>query len=86
MTLRTTINRGIAAAEIAVIRAILERPPTSSEAGSLIDQIESLRAIDRCTCGCDSVDFAALDPTIPSSPVADGIGNTPSGGLVEVIV
>jgi hypothetical protein len=39
-----------------------------------------------CGCGCDSVDFTPHDPSHTSAPVADGVGTTPAGGDVGVIV
>ena len=39
-----------------------------------------------CKCGCASVNFEECAPDLPSHPVADGIGKTPRGGCVGVIV
>jgi hypothetical protein len=79
MTERARINRPITAEEIAVIRSTLERAPVSPEFAGLAADVETLRAIDQCLCGCDSVDFAPSDPTRPPRPIGDGIGTTPSG-------
>ena len=40
----------------------------------------------RCECGCASVDFDAPASDQHSTVVADGIGQTPRGGQVGVIV
>ncbi len=37
-------------------------------------------------CGCDSVDFVEQDKIQQAKPIADGIGSTPRGGKVGVIV
>jgi hypothetical protein len=86
VTQRATINRPITPEEIAVIRTTLERAAVSPEYATLVDALEHLRAIDRCACGCDSVDFAETDAADPPKPIGDGIGNTAKGGMVGVIV
>ena len=86
MTQRATINRPITAAEIAVIRSALEKAPKAGAGSPLLANLEELWAIDRCGCGCDSVDYLPHDPGRPATLVADGIGTTPSGGTVGVIV
>jgi hypothetical protein len=86
MTQRAKINRSISDAEVAVIRAALERAPVAGVAVPSLDGLHTLRAVDRCGCGCDSVDFALHDPAQPSKPLADGIGLTPTGGMVGVLV
>ena len=86
MTERAKINRPITGDEAAVIRAALERAPVSPEFSALAHVLDDLRAVDRCACGCDSVDFVRHDPAHPAKPIADGIGTTPAGGMVGVIV
>jgi hypothetical protein len=86
MTERAKINRPITPEEVAVIRATLERAPVSPQFASLAAGLGSLRAVNRCQCGCDSVDFVEEDPAHRSKPIADGIGTTAAGGTVGVIV
>lgn len=86
MTERARINRPVTPEEIAVIRATLDRAPVSPEFSALTTGLERLRAIDQCSCGCDSVEFAEHGRTRRSSPIGDGIGTTPAGGTVGVIV
>jgi hypothetical protein len=50
------------------------------------DAISSLQVVARCECGCASVDFDAPASDQHSTVVADGIGHTPRGGQVGVIV
>jgi hypothetical protein len=86
VTERATINRRITPEEVAVIRSALERAAVAPEFSALSSGLESLRAVGKCSCGCDSVDFAEHDPARPSKPIGDGIGTTPAGGTVGVIV
>ncbi len=86
MTERAKINRAITPQEVAVIRCALERAAVAPEFSTLSIGLESLRAVAKCSCGCDSVDFAEHDPARPSKPIGDGIGTTPAGGTVGVIV
>ena len=86
MTQHGKINRPITPEEIAVIRTTLERTAVSPEYATLVNALEHLRAVDRCRCGCDSVDFAEHDATAPAKPIGDGIGTTAKGGMVGVII
>jgi len=86
MTKRASINRPILPQEVAVIRAALDRAPTSPEYVALGAKVENLRVVGQCGCGCDSVDFSDSDPRNLPRPIADGIGETPSGGKVGVII
>lgn len=86
MTERAKINRPIKPEEVAVIRAALERACKEPLATGIADTIHHLHRIDQCDCGCDSVDFVPYDSVHMPYPVADGIGRTPAGGDVGVIV
>jgi hypothetical protein len=86
MTERTNVNRAVTPDEIAVLRTALERAPASPSLSSLGDDLAGLRVIERCPCGCDSVDFAEPDFDRPAKPIADAIGTTRTGGMVGVIV
>ena len=69
-----------------MIRATLERASVRGRTSPFVAQLDQLRVVDRCGCGCDSMDFLLHDPDHPAKPVADGIGTTPSGGMVGVLV
>jgi hypothetical protein len=79
-------KRGITADEAAVIRAALERVAVSPEVHALAATIHHLGVVSRCTCGCDSIDFEEYDSTRPVHPIADGVGTTPDGTSVGIIV
>ena len=85
MTKRVTIDRPITLEERSVIRATLERAAVSPGYESLATKLEHLRAVERCGCGCDSVEFY-IDRDRPSEPISDGIGQTAAGGTVGIIV
>jgi hypothetical protein len=86
MTKRITADRPISPSEIAVIQVMLERAAVDPSCQRLAADVERLRVIDRCACGCDSVEFKAHDADRPSTLIADGTGVTPSVGQVGVII
>jgi hypothetical protein len=79
---RRTINP----AEVAVLRAVLLRAPTEPDSTTLLTGIEALEVVERCPCGCDTVRFAVSVDAARERPIADGVGLTPAGGRVGVIV
>ena len=83
--MRTKPNRPITDAEIAVVRAALERFPETPDAQELLSTVSSLRVVDQCQCGCPSVDFARGSSEHPR-PIADGLGITSNGERVGIIV
>lgn len=83
--MRAKPNRPINDAEIAVVRAALERCAETPEARELLPTVNSLRVVDQCHCGCATVDFACNSSEHPR-PIADGIGITPSGDRVGIII
>jgi hypothetical protein len=83
---RSALNRPITEEEISVVLAALARVPC--ERAPTIDRsmIEKLRVVAKCPCGCDSVDFVAFDKSRRPRRIADGIGETPSGGVVGLLI
>ena len=69
-----------------MIRATLEHASNIPDVSRFVGNVDRLHVISRCGCGCDSVDFAKHDPEHPSRIIADGIGLTPKGGQVGVMV
>jgi hypothetical protein len=84
--MRPALDRPITSEEAAVIRSALKRVPTLPEVLRFAASIDHLHAVSRCGCGCDSVDFAEHDPAHPSRIIANGIGTTPAGWQVGVLV
>jgi hypothetical protein len=66
---------------------LLERG--TAEARALVPQVDELRVVSRCDCGCPSIDFALADGTPgPHSGgvVAEAAGESPEGALVGAMV
>jgi hypothetical protein len=83
--LRLKLNRQISDREAAVVRAAIEHACVNPIAHELIKTVSELYVVGQCGCGCDTVNFEP-DPSEHSRPIADGIGATPSGGTVGVLV
>jgi hypothetical protein len=69
-----------------VIRAALERASTAPSTNAPVEHLEQLQVIDRCECGCDSVDFVPFDLDNRPKPIADAAGETPAGGMVGLLI
>jgi hypothetical protein len=72
--------------EIEVIRAAIARARVQPVYSEDIVSLSDLIVAGQCNCGCASVDFEKREPERPSHRIADGIGTTPQGGCVGVIV
>lgn len=83
---RARIDRPVSSSEQSVLRAALTKVPVVASATALIDCLEKLRVVERCACGCDTVEFYRTNGPEKAEIVADGIGRTPQGGRVGVIV
>ena len=83
---RTALDRSITPQESAVIRATLEHAAKKSDTSRFASGVDRLHAIGKCGCGCDSFDFAKHDPARRSQIIADGIGVTPKGSQVGVLI
>jgi hypothetical protein len=72
--------------EIAVVEAALAVAPISHRASFLRRGAHSLRVRASCDCGCASVDFEMTPVRGSCRLVADGVGRTPSGGRVGILI
>ena len=79
-------TRPIRKEEIEVIRAALEQAGVRSVDETAVSSIPTLTVVERCECGCASVDFEARPSEHPWELLGDGVGVTPRGGKVGVIV
>jgi hypothetical protein len=83
---RTTEPRQVTQEEADVIRAALDCAASTAPLVGLLRPLGELRVVGRCECGCDSIDFIPAETERHSRPLADGIGTTPAGGTVGIIV
>ena len=86
VTKRATVDRAISPAEITVVQVMLKRAAVAPEYSRLGSDLNRLRVVERCSCGCDSVDFKRDDPQTRPKPIADDTGETIAGGQVGVII
>ena len=87
MNMRVTVTpRPITQHEIAVIRAALEKAASVQLEPTVLERLGNLRVVERCACGCDSVDFVEYDAQRRWHPIADGTGTTPAGTTVGLII
>lgn len=78
-------QRSISPQELDVLRHVLRRCRTCN-ALPIHDLIaENLIVSSLCECGCDTVDFKVSGNT-PPTIIADGLGDTPDGDRVGIIV
>jgi hypothetical protein len=80
------IRRPIHVLEIEVIQATLVEARVQWVDEAAIASIRSLFIGGRCECGCASVDFDVPISLSRQKPMGDGIGLTPNGGRVGIIV
>jgi hypothetical protein len=76
--------RPISAEEAAFVRTALQRAPVGADRTALFATIDKLVVVDRCKCGCPSVNFESS----PSSRgiVVEGLAKSVSGAEVGFIV
>ena len=84
--MQESLPRPISAEEVAVIYRALEVCPTGPVSQALRDSVPTLCVIWRCTCGCDTVNFEHMNESARQTIVADGIGETPAGKEIGLIV
>ena len=79
------VMRNINADEIAVLTAATKRAAVVSVTADMRASIPNLVVVWACSCGCASVNFE-VEEGMKVTPVAWGVGHTPRGGQVGVIV
>ena len=81
-----TERRRIQQEEVEVILVTMRQAPVRSIDDNVVTSVATLTVISRCECGCASVDFNKRSSAHRSKPLGDGVGATPRGGRVGVIV
>ena len=77
-------RRPISDIEATIVRETIQRAAVQPVSEDLLSTIPYIHVVGRCGCGCATVHFEAQSRE--SYPIAEGIGTTPSGGTVGVIV
>lgn len=70
--------------EVAVVRNALLKAPLGEVPKPMLREVESLKVIGICECGCGSIYFGPTHK--PDRPVADGIGYSADGERIEIMV
>ena len=78
------MNRPLSDEEEAIVRWLIER--TDPLLSRLSSTVSKLRVVDRCGCGCPSVDFEVDGQRPPAQPIANAAGATVDGDEVGVIL
>ena len=79
-------SRPITDSELEVVRWLIEHARTPSGEGYSSINLERLHVIDRCHCGCASVDFELAGQSSDARVVADAIVQRPNGTQAGVIL
>lgn len=82
------VSRPLTQQEAALLRWMLDN--CGPDALAYMDQIDRLRVVSECTCGCPTIDLALDEQPVAttggSSIIADAEGESPEGFRVNVIV
>jgi len=68
------------------VRQALEVCSVTAIEEGLRASVPALEVVALCGCGCDTVEFSRCNWAEPPQLIADGIGVTPSGASVGVLV
>lgn len=78
--------RSIAPVEAAAIGTLLMRAPTGEMCEASSCDIESLRVVGKCPCGCESLFFTGIEEAAEQFRVADGLGYAEDGEEIGMIL
>lgn len=80
--------RPLSEAELAVLRTVLAKAPTTHTPASLGFSLEKLLVHSQCDCGCASIGFLAKEepPSNDTKLIADGLGLSACNKQVGIIV
>lgn len=82
--MRVIPARPIQHTEAAVVRNALLKAPFGQVPQSMLREVQSLKVVGVCECGCRSIYFGPTDKS--DYRVADGIGYLADGDRIEVMV
>ena len=78
--------RPITPNEAASIDALLVRAPIGESCKASSCDIESLKIVGKCACGCESLFFTGIDEAADQFRLADGLGYTEDGEEIGMIL
>ena len=79
-------KRSLTDHEAAVITAVLYRAPIRDRNLVVDSDVESLKVVGRCDCGCDSLFFEGIEKQEEQARLADGLGYTTVGDEIGIIL
>jgi hypothetical protein len=82
--MKTITPRSLSSVEIALIRGALERASVGPVPDEMVAGVAGLMVVGECECGCHSLYIQP--PASGDYRIADGVGYSPSGQRVEVLV
>lgn len=85
MTQSSMTPRAISSHEEAVLRQVLTACPTQEIPASVLHSLTELKVVNRCGCGCDTVEFEGIDWKDAPEVLGEGLGVTPGGRTVGVL-
>lgn len=77
-------TRPIAPAEAAIVRDALLKAPLDEISASMVAEVELLKVVGECECGCRSLYFRQIEKS--DYRVADGVGYMADGEKVGIMV
>jgi hypothetical protein len=79
-------SRSISPVEAAAIDALLLRASIGESCEASSCDIESLKIVGKCPCGCESLFFTGIDEAAEQFRLADGLGYTEDGEEIGMIL
>ncbi len=77
--------RAISPLEVEVLRHVLTACSTQEVPASVLNSLTELTVVNRCGCGCDTVEFEGIDWKDAPEVLGEGVGVTPDGRTVGVL-
>jgi len=79
-------SRSISSAELEIVRWMLQRAPTAVGKAYGAASLERLSVVDKCHCGCVSIDFEPSGQSSGAQVIADAVASWPNGIKAGVIL
>lgn len=79
-------RRKITQDERSMVRWLLEHAATSPDHAKYLETVDTLEVVDRCDCGCPSVDFLKEGQGAGAEILADAVGTATDGLPLNLIL